>query len=116
MIGVSKRCCPACATFLKTLMKKREGEFVVRGNHGTVSGCTLPLWTPSDIVDSMNERFGQILRQDLVTLRNGPLRNRCKSTGSETLSLDSSEGSGGGFVHQALSDTLGNEGSYIHET
>jgi len=88
----------------------------VRGSHGAVSGCTLPLWTPSDIVDSMNEKFGLILRQDLVTLMNGRrIRNRCKSTGSETLSLDSSEGSGGGFVRQALSDTLDHDGSDAHE-
>ncbi|KAF8952139.1 hypothetical protein BDZ97DRAFT_1745881 [Flammula alnicola] len=112
VIGVSKRCCPACATFLKTLMKDRKGDFFVRGSHGTVSACTLPLWTPSNIVDSMNERFGLMLRQDLVTLMNedkakSRFRDRCKSTGSETLSLDSSEGSGGGFVCQALSDTLG---------
>ena len=70
------------------------------------------LWTPSDIVDSMNERFGLMLRQDLMTLMNEGkakstcFRNHCKSTGSVTLSLDSSEGSGGGFVQQALSDTL----------
>ena len=72
------------------------------------------LWTPSDIVDSMNERFGLMLRQDLVTLMNEGkakstcFKNRCKSTYSETLSLDSSEGSGGGFVHQALSDYIRN--------
>ena len=78
----------------------------MRGSHGAISGCTLPPWTPSDIVDLMNERFGAILRQDLLTLMNpGHFRNRCKSTGSETLSLDSYEGSGG-FVHQALYDTL----------
>jgi hypothetical protein len=59
----------------------------------------------------MNEKFGHILIQDLVTLMNGrEVRNRCKSTGSETLSLDSLEGSGGGFVHQALSDTLDYDG------
>jgi len=94
-------------------MKEREEEFFVRGSHGTVSACTLPLWTPSNIVDSMNESFGLMLRQDLVTLMNEDrakstcFRNCCKSTGSETLSLDSSEGSGRGFVPQALSHTLG---------
>jgi hypothetical protein len=44
--------------YTKTLTKESEEEFLVRGSHGRVSRCTLPIWTPSEIVDSMNERFG----------------------------------------------------------
>ena len=87
-------------------MRDHERDFFVRGNHGTISACTLPPWTPSAIVERMNDSFGEILRQDLVTLMDQSkdtrrsFRNRCNSTGSEMLSIDSSEGSGGGFLHQ----------------
>lgn len=101
MLGGSKRCCPACAIYLKTLMRNRNESFIVRGNHNTISGCTLPPWTPSGIVGSMNETFGLMLRQYLVTLmkESERVRSRCKSTGSETLSIDSSEGSGRFVTH-----------------
>jgi hypothetical protein len=99
-------------------MKDRDGQFTVRGSHGRISGCTLPPWTPSDIVDSMNEYFGAILREDLVTLMDSDLdshhfRNRCKSTGSDTLSLDSYDGIGGGFLPQTLDDTLPYDGNNL---
>jgi hypothetical protein len=97
VIGVSKRCCPACHAYLKFLSTKRKREILIRGNHGTVSACTLPPWTPIDIVESMNAAFALRLRQDLVTLmedlERSKRRNRCTSTGSETLSLDSAAGS-----------------------
>lgn len=81
-------------------MRDREGDFIIRGGHGTISACTLPPWTPSDVVERMNDTFGEMLRKDLMTLMDESMdthsyfRNRRKSTGSETLSLDSSEGSG----------------------
>ena len=91
-------------------MKNRKEEFLVRGNHSTISACTLPPWIPSEIVDTMNETFGALLRSDLVALmheNNTCFRNRCNSTGSETLSLDSSAGSDMEFTHQTLSSPLG---------
>ncbi|KIJ94947.1 hypothetical protein K443DRAFT_109604, partial [Laccaria amethystina LaAM-08-1] len=99
VIGLSKRCCPACATFLRTLMKGSEDDFVVRGNLGTVTACSLPPWTPSHIVDLMNEKLGLMLRQDLVafmSLDNAHTRLRGHtSTDSEPISVDSAEGLGG---------------------
>jgi hypothetical protein len=84
-------------------MRDRHGDFSVRGSHGTISACTLPPWTPSDIVERMNDRFGEMLIQDLGTLMDkdrSRFRNRSRTTGSERLSLDSSEGSSGGFLRQ----------------
>lgn len=101
-------------------MQDRPGEFLIRGSHGTVSPCTLPLWTPSNVVDSMNQRFGLMLRQDLVTLMDEEAVKSRRATTipeAETLSLDSSEGISGEFVRQALSDTLSlYDGSEAQET
>jgi hypothetical protein len=67
-----------------------DKEFIVRGFHNTVTACTLPTWLPGPIVDSMNQHFGNQLRQELVVLmkRTGFSRNRAQSTGSERLSSD----------------------------
>ena len=108
VIGLSKRCCPACATFLRTLLIGSEEDFVVRGNLGTVTACSLPPWIPSHIVDLMNEKLGLMLRQDLVTLMALDNTNTRlgghhinTSTGSEAISVDSAEGLGG-LVPQVL--------------
>ena len=98
-------------------MKDRDGQFTVRGSHARISGCTLPPWTPSDIVDSMNDDFGAILREDLVTFMDSlHFRNRCKSTGSDTLSLDSYDGLGWGFVSQSLDYTLPYDGNNLAQS
>lgn len=95
VIGTSKRCCPTCDCFLNILRNRRDDEFLVRGRHGNISACTLPLWTPSRVVDEMNLKFGIILLQDLESLQNEVNGIQChafehsKSTGLETLSLDS---------------------------
>ena len=77
-------------------MKGLGENVVVRGNHGRIFACALPPWTPSNIVDMMNTMFGGLLLQDLAALkkrRNGAVfRDRCRSTGSDSLSIDSSEG------------------------
>lgn len=77
-------------------MKGRKENFVVRGNHGRIFSCSLPPWTPSNIVEMMNTMFGGLLLQDLAALKkqsSGPVfRDRCRSTGSDSLSIDSSEG------------------------
>lgn len=117
VIGVSKRCCPACSHFLDLLAQqhvRRLGEghgnkqleviqpFRVRGSHSNVSGCTLPLWTPSHIVDDMNATFGSHLRKALVTLMPAaPFRSRRNSGGSQTLSINSA----GKGSNKAPSDT-----------
>ena len=76
-------------------MSNHGENFVVHGNHGRIFPCSLPPWTPSNIVDMMNTMFGQLLLGDLVTLKRenrGVFRDRCRSTGSDSLSIDSSEG------------------------
>lgn len=112
MLGISKRSCLLCSAFLTTLLQDHDQKFFVRGSHGTITACSLPTWTPSHIVDIMNQNFGLVLRQDLLTLMqleenaSQRFRVRRKSTGSETLSLDSLEGNGGGFVPQSLRDNV----------
>lgn len=66
--------------------------FRVRGSHANVSGCTLPLWTPSHIVDDMNAAFGTHLRKALIDLMPAvSFRSRLNSGGSQTLSINSGE-------------------------
>ncbi|EDR03278.1 uncharacterized protein LACBIDRAFT_331732 [Laccaria bicolor S238N-H82] len=77
VIGVSKHCCPACTTFLRTLMIGSKDDFMVQGNFGTVTACSLPPWTPSHIVDLMNQKLGLMLRQDLVTFMKLDNTNTC---------------------------------------
>jgi hypothetical protein len=106
VIGVSKRCCPICDHFLSILRNRRDNLFLVRGSHGTISSCTLPPWTPSDIVDEMIDKFGSILINDLLSFKEkvygvqGHTLERSISSGSGTLSLDSDEGHGGGSMIQ----------------
>jgi hypothetical protein len=49
------------------------------------------MWIPGEIVDSMNQVFGSLLRRELIDLmsRSERLRARAASTGSQRLSLDS---------------------------
>ncbi|KJA24847.1 hypothetical protein HYPSUDRAFT_200120 [Hypholoma sublateritium FD-334 SS-4] len=79
VIGVSKLCCPVCFRFLHLLSTQRSAEsgqpsipFLTRGSHPNISACTLPLWTPTNIVDDMNLTFGTILRKDLINIINRP--------------------------------------------
>ena len=42
--------------------------FIIKGSHTCISACTLPTWLPTDIVDSMNQEFRSVLREELITL------------------------------------------------
>ncbi|KAF9485151.1 hypothetical protein BDN70DRAFT_871529 [Pholiota conissans] len=70
VIGVSEPSCPSCAIFLEKLasISGSPSAFAIRGNHGTISGCSLPPWTPDRFVAAMNARLGSILRQGLIAL------------------------------------------------
>lgn len=107
VVGVSKHCWPACYRFLELLATQpRPGDktkqnleetkdiiieyFRVRGRHIHVSGCSLPLWTPSHIVDDMNAIFGAILRMALADLMpDTAFKPRVASGGSQAISVDS---------------------------
>ena len=92
IIGISKPSCPVCLEVLSTL----SNSFIFRGSHNTISKCTLPTWLPIDVIDSVAKTFGAQLREDLVRLvgrRDIPTLCRPKSSQSETLSLDSNDGS-----------------------
>jgi hypothetical protein len=67
-------------------------QYIVIGSHSTISACTLPPWLPAQIVDSMNQVFGGMLRDELVKLMRPTLvRSRATSTGSRRISSDSAE-------------------------
>ena len=95
VIGVSKRYCPVCFRFLGKLASWAKCQpFIVRGSHSTITACTLPPWTPSEIVDEMIQHYAALLRNDLIQLKRsteassnkpGYLRNHSASTGSTTL-------------------------------
>ena len=69
--------------------------FIAQGVHSTLSPCTLPPWTASQVVDEMIKKFGAKLREDLLALeqdmkKDGSTffrRNRANSTGSDSLSV-----------------------------
>lgn len=90
VVAVSKRCCPTCRHLLSLLPISSQQPYLVKGYHSTVTACTLPPWLPADIVDSMNQFFGEELRKALVKLMNeSPLRSRSASTGSQRISIES---------------------------
>lgn len=88
IIGISKRCCPACEQLLHLLAG--QDPFLVRGFHSTVTACTLPVWLPPRVVDAMNASFGLTLREELIKFMDCPelARNRTQSSGSQKLSQD----------------------------
>jgi hypothetical protein len=110
VIGVSKRCCPVCQHLLHLLGNGKEGQFVIKNSHQSVTACTLPLWLPADYVDSMNKHFGGQLRRELVELfcsKEGG-RSRSQSTGSHTQSLDGTMAN----FHRSLSEADYPEAGY----
>jgi len=90
-IGVSKCCCPACKSLLALLRRGRSQQFIIRGSHNTITACTLPTWLPANIVDSMNDFLGGLLRNELIKIMGGShiLPRRAESTGSHRLSSGS---------------------------
>jgi len=59
-IGVSKRCCPVCLVLLCCLGRDIPSEPIrILGLHRKVTGCTLPPWLPSEVIDKVLELFEQ---------------------------------------------------------
>lgn len=72
----------------------------LRGHHPTIYAVELPKWLPSEIVDKMNERFQNYLRQEMDIMVQGAAdseqavirRNRHATHESESnISVDSSK-------------------------
>ena len=78
------------------MLSSPSDPFITRGSHNTLSACTLPTWTPEEIMDSMNAWFGLQLRHELVKHMSPSLQNRPKvrthSMDSQRLSIDSLQG------------------------
>ena len=96
VLGISKPSCPVCYAVLTTpgwLSK----PFIFRGFHSTISTCTLPIWLPNDVIVSVAKNFGTQLKADLVKLvrrrESDVLPSRPKTAQSDTLSMDSKDGS-----------------------
>ena len=68
----------------------------MRGMHDTISGCSLPPWTPTAYVKEMNQSLGGKLRISLLKIiedaNEQVHRDRSSSTGSGLLS-DRTDGS-----------------------
>jgi len=59
-IGVSKRCCPVCLVLLYCLGHDIPSEQIqILESHRKVTGCTLPPWLPSEVIDKVLELFEQ---------------------------------------------------------
>ena len=89
MIGVSKRCCPACAHLLQILETRDGKPFIVSRVHPRITSCTLPPELPKTIVKQMVMEFAGRLRKELVRLlqTNKVVSGRIRSTDSRRLSL-----------------------------
>jgi hypothetical protein len=66
-------------------------SFITRGSHDTITACALPNWTPPDVLQEMLDRYGRILRSELVQLmeRTNPDNMRSRSSSSNGLSMGS---------------------------
>lgn len=70
--------------------------FIFRGSHSEISACTLPTWLPIEVIEEVIKTFGAQLKLDLVNLvgrENIQLQVRPKTSQSDTLSMDSNDGS-----------------------
>jgi hypothetical protein len=52
-LGISKRCCPLCAALLRIIGRRLGTEVETCGVHATVSPCSLPPWTPPEIIQEI---------------------------------------------------------------
>jgi hypothetical protein len=103
-LGVSKRCCPVCATLLQMLSAENPASisFSILGSHQSIFACTLPPWLPHDVIKNMVERFWvqllDLLFQAVKHYSQKP-RERCDSRTSEgARSQSSDEGSIAGII------------------
>ena len=91
-IGVSKCCCPVCLVLLCCLGHDIPSEQIqILGSHRKVTGCTLPPWLPSEVVDKVSELFEQEMGRTfyhLYLLHEEEKKSRSLS-GSSTGSVDS---------------------------
>ena len=80
-----------CAHLLGLLKTSDGNSFIVKGNHNTITACTLPEWLPDDVIASMILEFGSRLRRELVKLKQHTemVKTRALSTDSGWLSMDS---------------------------
>ena len=69
MISVSKLCCPVCWELLALLGD--EKPLSLRGSHSTIYPVELPKWLPPEIVDKMDKRFLNHLREEIEIMLNG---------------------------------------------
>ena len=91
IIGVSKPCCPVCATILSA------NNFFFRGSHEFLSACTLPKWVLESVTTCAIKYYSNCLREALEALEDlmassKVVHNQTKSTQSSRLSLDSLKG------------------------
>ncbi|KDR82310.1 hypothetical protein GALMADRAFT_133954 [Galerina marginata CBS 339.88] len=69
VIRVSKRCCPVYVHLLSTIsLVSSSVPFVTRGLHAITTPCTLPDWTPEDVVKQIIDYFGAQLREEIGLL------------------------------------------------
>jgi hypothetical protein len=68
-VSVSELCCPVCWELLTILTE--ETPLALRGCHSMIYPVELPKWLPSEVVDEMNERFQNHLRQEIEIMLQG---------------------------------------------
>ena len=69
MIGVSKRCCPACSVLLRVLSASNTTTpFHILGSHRTVTPWTLPPNLPNIVIDNIARTLERELARVLMRL------------------------------------------------
>jgi hypothetical protein len=88
-IGVSKRCCPMCASLLSQLNKDRKMMFVITDVHPLYTGCDISKFLPEDVVLNLVRESCSILRAEIKKLRSNQKRDRADTSGTGRMSIDS---------------------------
>ena len=88
-IGVSKRCCPLCASLLSLLNHHYGTKFVITDVHPTFTGCDLSSFLPGEVVFKMVEASSKMLRAEIKKLKGDRKRRRADTSDTARMSTDS---------------------------
>jgi|ERR1700722_1488841 len=94
MIGVSKRCCPACSVLLRVLSATdMTTPFRILGSHRMVTPWSLPPSLPDivvkEVVKALERELREVLTKIIVKMRLEDQKRRRSSASSSGVSADS---------------------------
>ncbi|RPA77126.1 hypothetical protein BJ508DRAFT_350746 [Ascobolus immersus RN42] len=66
VFGISKRCCLVCAMLVRITGQKLGQNIETSGSHSRISPCSLPPWTPIEIIDAITKELEALVRPMLL--------------------------------------------------